>query len=144
MIIIEQTPTITAGAYSANDAVGGKLTFRGVPEDGLVHSATVYDKSGQKVSVDLVLFQEDFTATSDNAAFAITASEEASVISVINLTTYDDLGADAIAVAENLSIPYRLVDRDSKLFGQLVTRGTPTYTSTSDLIVKLAVLPYRG
>ena len=150
MNIISQTPTITAGAYSAGDAVGGKLTFSGCPNDGLIHGLTIIDLSEQAVELDLILFEADFTATSDNGAFDVTAGEEGRLIGSINVATtdYKDIGGLKVATVKNISLPYELtetaVTKLGRIYGQLVTPGTPTYVSTADLTVKLAVLPYRG
>lgn len=150
MNIIPQTPTITAGAYSAGDAVGGKLTFSGCPEEGLIHSVTVIDKGEQSAELNLVLFEADFTSVNDNAAFDVTSTEEPDIIGVVNIvaTDYEDIGGLTVATVKNLSLPFKLTEtaaaKRARIYGQLVTVGTPTYTSTSDIIVKLAVLPYRG
>lgn len=149
MKIISQTPTITAGAYSAGDAVGGKLTFTGCTDTGLIHNLTLIDLSEQAVELNLVLFNADFTATADNAAFDVTSGEEADIIGVINIATtdYEDIGGLKVATVKGLSLPFELTETDStkrgRIYGQLVAVGAPTYVSTSDLTAKLAVLPYQ-
>lgn len=144
--IISQTPTITAGAYSAGDAIGGKLTFSGCPENGIIHGATLIDKAEQSAAIYLVLFDADFTAVSDNAAFSVTAGEQPNIIGVISFAAADyvDIGGDTVNTKMGLALPYELSSETGRVYGQLFTTGTPTYGATSDLIVKLAVLPYRG
>lgn len=150
MNIISQTPTVTAGAYSADDAVGGKLTFTGCPEDGLIHNAVLIDNSEQAVELDLVLFSEDFTAVADNAAFTVSDADAANIVTIINIpaANYKDIGGQKVAVVENKSIPFKLTEDTStkyaRLYGQLITRGTPTYVATTDITVKIGVLPYSG
>lgn len=148
MNIITQTPTVTAGAYSANDAVGEKLTFTGCPNDGLIHSVVIVDNSEQGVELDLVLFSQDFTGVADNAAFSVSDADAANVITVINIpiANYKDIGGQKVAVVENKSIPFKLTETTStklgRIYGQLITRGTPTYVATTDITVKLSVLAY--
>ena len=49
--IISQTPTVTAGAYSANDAVGGLLTFANAARfdkgGGIIKDVIILDDAGQ-------------------------------------------------------------------------------------------------
>lgn len=146
--IISQTPTITAGAYSANDAVGGKLTFSGCPEDGIIHGLTVIDKAKQSAVLNIVLFDQDITAVNDNAAFAVDSGDIANIIGVIQVAAADyiDVSGETVATIKGVNLPYELnsATKDGRIYGQAFTTGTPTYGSTSDLIFKLAVLPYRG
>lgn len=150
MNIISQTPTITAGAYLAGDAVGGKLTFSGCTNDGLIHSLIITDLSEQGIELNLILFDADFTAVADNAVFDVTAGEEVRIIGVVNIasTDYKDIGGLKVATVRNISLPYELTETNTaklgRVYGQLVAVGTPTYTSTSDLTLRLGVLPYRG
>jgi hypothetical protein len=147
MNTISQTPTITAGAYSAGDAVGGKLTFTGCPESGFIETVTIVDKDEEGAALNLVLFKQDFTAVNDNAAFDVTAGEEDDVIGVVTIAAADfiDVGGCKIATISELSMGYKLTETSAtkrgRIYGQLMTTGTPTYTTTSDLVVNIAVRP---
>ncbi len=55
-----QTPTITAGAYSAGDNVGGLLEFTNAAlvagEGGVIKQVEIIDDAGQEVELELWLF----------------------------------------------------------------------------------------
>jgi hypothetical protein len=145
MYQIFQTPTITAGAYGAGNAVGGKLTFSGCPEDGCIETISIIDVDDVGAELNLVLFRKDFTSTTDNAAFDITAGEEDWLIGIVNFAAadYKDLGGLKVATKGNLGLGYYLTETDTtkkgRIYAQLSTPGTPSYTSTTGLRISLAV-----
>ena len=137
-----QKPTITAGAYSAGDAVGGLLTFENAAlvsgAGGFVTDMQLIDDAGQDAELELWLFDQTFTAMADNAAWA---PSEADLENLIALITTDDgawfaAGTPSVARVECLQ---RYALAATSLFGQLVTRGTPTYAATDDITVKIGV-----
>jgi len=147
---IHVTPTITAGAYSALDAVGGKLEFENActafSSSGHISQAHISDKGKQNALLYLVLFDQDFTATADNAAFAVSDADLLNVIAVIefSVANYASFNANSWVstgfLGLEVGVPFQLVDGGTSLFGQLfVKTSTPTYTSTSDLTVGLLV-----
>jgi len=150
-ILIEQTPTITAGIYSTGDALGGKLTFEYAAKrangEGRIVSITIVDQADQKAAIDLVLFDQDFTATADNAAIAILDADAVNIIQTITLLAADyvDTGANSVITKGNIQKRYKCKESWSdnntgkKLYGQLIVRGTPTYAATDDITVKLEV-----
>lgn len=141
-VIARQSPTITAGAYSANDAVGGKLTFSDVASggSGKLVSLSVSDKSGQGVALVLLLFNQDFTATADNAGISVSAADQLNMIGSVSIATGDYVslgsGKGKTATLKNIQLVLEGAT-DNNVYGQLYTTGTPTYTSTSDLQVTL-------
>lgn len=141
MIVLELTPTVSNGtAYAADDAVGGIMTLAGCADVGLIHHVVIVDNNNQKKDMDLVLFSAaPTTPTADNAAFAVASGDIAKVIGVIPMTTHKSIGAVGMTSASGLSLPFKAVQAGS-LFAQLVTRGTPTYTSTSALRVCISLL----
>lgn len=147
MNLIKVTPTITAGAYSANDAVGGKLQFKGVPaEHGLLHSITLIDKANQKAAMVLVLYDDDFTADTDNAAYSVESGDIDNIVGVVEIAAADyiTVGSIAIATVRGLSLPIKNNKNEGTTYAQLMTTGTPTYASTTDLIIKLGILRDGG
>jgi len=137
-------PVITAGAYSANDAVGGKLFFPGVSlqrsGSGLIWGFTVIDKSQVKAALKLFLFGADFTAVADNAAFDVSDTDSLKLVGILATGTYVDIASSnsIYTVAFSNPIAYR-ANGDYRLWGQLVCTATPTYTTVADLTVKLHV-----
>ena len=147
---VHVTPVVTVGAYSALDAVGGKLEFEDVctpySNSGIIKQAHVSDKAKQLSLLYLVLFDQDFTATADNAPFAVSDADLLNVVAVITfgVANYASFDANAFAtmglVGIDVNMPFVLVEGGTSLFGQLyVVTSTPTYASTSDLSVGLII-----
>lgn len=142
-ITISQTPTVTAGAYSAGDAVGGLLTFanaaRFTGAGGILTDVLIVDDAGQDVEMELWLFKETFTAISDNDAWAPSEADLENLVAVVNTAddTWRAAGTPSI-VHHECTIRYDLTG--TSLFGQLVTRGTPTFAATDDVTVKIKLL----
>jgi hypothetical protein len=140
---VSQTPTVsTSPAYTAKDAVGGKLTFAGVVQadqlSGVLMGVTVLDASQQRPSLELVLFDRDFTPSSDNAVFDPTDADLANCIGVVAVNSWSDFNDNSVATVSGISLP--IVLNGTSLYGQLLTRGTPTFVATSDITVMVTVL----
>lgn len=137
-ISISQTPTVTAGAYSANDAVGGLLTFAGAAysegKGGVIKDVIILDDAGQDASMELWLFNATFTAMADNAAWAPSEADLRKLVAVISSAdgAWYAAGTPSACVVE-ASQRYDLTG--TSMFGQLVTRGTPTFAATDDVTV---------
>lgn len=151
------TPTIsTTPAYTAGDCLGGLQTISNAARfsggGGVIRSVTVLDKTqAQRSAFDIFLFNGSITATTDNAAFAGSDADMAKCIGVISILTTDYntafAGTPLNSVAfkpdtktntlpQAMAIPY-YCSGSTTLYAQLVTRGTPTYTSTTDIVVQL-------
>lgn len=142
-VIISQTPTVTAGAYSANDAVGGMLTFANAARasglGGIIKSVVIVDDAGQDAETELWLFDTTITAVGDNAGFTQTEAELHTVVAVISSTegTWRASGTPSVCDIE-CSRGYTCTG--TSLFGQLVTRGTPTEVATDDITVRIQLV----
>lgn len=144
------TPTITAGAYSAGDALGGLLTFATANRSsGLaitILSAQILDLHKQSAATDLVLFDRTFTATADNDPFDVGDADLPNWRGAIEFVAGDYFAFNDSSAASwpqttaNSGFPILL--NGTSLFGQLVTRGTPTYNTTSDITVGLTILQH--
>lgn len=104
-------PTITAGAYSANDAVGQVVSFKvgsGTRKSGIIVAATLLDMDSEAAATDLFLFSHNVTSVADNAAFAPTDAEILRCIGVVNFGTsdYASAGNGSVAQLSGLSIPF--------------------------------------
>jgi len=142
-IIISQTPTVTAGAYTAGDAVGGLLTFanaaRAAGMGGVAKNLLVIDDAGQDVEMELWLFKQTFTAMADNAPWAPSEADLRNLVGIISTAdgAWFAAGTPSVARVEP-SQGYTCVG--TSLFGQLVTRGTPTFAATDDVSAILGLL----
>lgn len=151
-VIIKVDPTVTAGAYSAGDALGGLLTFENAlaypKRTGVILSAVLLDEASQDDETELVLFDRTFTATTDNAAFDPTDADLLNCLGVISFGAgnYYNFTDNSIATVRNVGLGIRNLTEDkettddSAIYGQLVTRGTPTYVAITDIQVILTIL----
>jgi hypothetical protein len=126
-------------AYTAGDAVGGKLTFvnatRVAAGSGLIESLIFVDQDNDKVAIDVVFFHTDLaTAPVDNAAFDIADADLLNVIGFVSILSADYISAVDNAVAVKLtSLPFKLPSGTS-LYAAIINRGVGTLlpTATSD------------
>ena len=139
------TPTITAGAYTAGDAVGGQMDFDlalGLErKSGLVRSARVVDASGAKSPLWVFCFDQDFTEASDNAAIAYSIADISHAILIVSVTTpdYTELGVNG-TVAQIEDIDKRVKGTDTYLRCQMQTISAPVYNDVNELTVCLDIL----
>lgn len=142
IVKLQATPTVTAGAYSANDAVGGKLTFTDAARASggsiVIEAAIIGDKSSALSSVELWLFDADFTAVADNAAFDPDDADLGALFAIIPFSIWYAAADNGASVRSGLGITAKLAG--TSLYGQLVTRTGPTLVSTSDVYVTLHVI----
>ena len=142
---VSQTPTVTAGAYVAGDAVGGLLTFASAAREtgggGVLKTVVIIDDAGQDEELELWLFNQTFTAMVDNAAWA---PSEADLENLVGVISTEDSAQGWLAAGTPSAITIDVATRydltGTSLFGQLVTRGTPTFAATDDVTVKVGLL----
>lgn len=149
---ISVTPTVSNGvAYAAGDLIGGKMTFTGAVKSstgsGQLLSVRITDRNKQAADVELVLFSSNPSSTTftDNGAFDIATADLSKVVAVIGMgsTARFAYTTPGVIYLGNLLIPVRALSGASPgntLYGALVSRGTPTYTSTSAITVTIAVM----
>ena len=138
--------TIAAGAYTAGDAVGGLLTFANAASisggSGYIVDIIIVDNAGQNVPYELHLFDRTFTAMADNAAWDPSDADMQNWLGFINVATSDRAAGSNNSGSNKTSgqrMPKKYILNGTSLFGQLVTRGAPTYAATDDITVKLLV-----
>lgn len=142
VVRLSVTPTVsTSPAYAAKDAVGALMTFsNAVRASGgtcRIDGVQVVDKSQQRPDLELVLFDRTLSAPTDNAIFAPTDAELATCVGVIYIGGWSDLSTNSVA-----DVPYgrEVVLNGTDLFGVLVTRSTPTFVATTDIVVILTII----
>jgi hypothetical protein len=148
------TPTITASsAYASGNALGGLLTITNAALQGqgtsTIQSITLTDIDNQKSAIDLYLSEVTFTATTDKTAFALSAADVLNSAGWVSIAASDYItfGARAVANQKNIGLSFDLNQyatstygaaiQPTTLYGQLVCRGTPTYTTTTSLRLKI-------
>lgn len=136
-------PTVTAGAYSANDIVGGLLNFancaRANDETLIITSVVVALKAAVTSTLTLVLFSSDPTATTqtDNAAYSLNAADVFKAITNLTGFTLSDQGTPNVYELRGLSIACKPVSGARNIYGLLIDGTGFTLTSTSDVQVRL-------
>lgn len=142
---IIQTPTVTVGAYSAGDAVGGLLTFADAASvykgDGKVTKVVIVDDAKQDSHLVLALFDRTFTPTADNAPWDPSDADNQHCIGIIDIpaSAYGP-GADNSVASVDADFDFTLIAGGTSLFGQLyLVTSTPTYAAVDDVTVKITV-----
>ena len=141
---IKVTPTVTAGAYSIYDVIGGRLQFIGV-RSARLQSVTIADKANQVVDYVLIFFESAPTNITDNNPYTIA---DADLSKIVYECDFAGLAAQGIVVARSftdnrytfiykLDVPIQTAGGD--LYAFLYTTGTPTYASTSDITVTIQI-----
>lgn len=145
IVAITVTPTITAGAYDAADAVGGLLTFANAASiyrgAGRIIRVGITDKGNQKANLKLWLWKATFTAAADGAAFDPTDADLLNCLGYIEIPAANYMTAtdNSAGSVKDCAFDFVLATAGTSLFGQLQCVATPTYTSTSDLQITLTI-----
>lgn len=133
------TPTVTAGSYALNNVVGGSLAFTGLTSNGsaTVDSAVLTIKSTQTAPFDLYLFTAPVaTAFTDHANATLNASDAAKLLGIVSFASPKSaFGGASIYTVGNTHI--NVQDNGAGIVGVLVSGGTPTLASTSDVVLSL-------
>lgn len=143
---ITLNPTVTVGAYSVGDVVGGLLTFTPVKklETAFIQNVLLIDKANQSSEFDLFLFDEAPTTIADNAAFDLAAGDlEKLIADYMQFTSYVSVnGSSNYVVAKPSAVPAIPVDTQNAFYGFLVARTAPTFANADDLIIRVSMLEY--
>ena len=138
---IQVTPVVsTSPAYASGDAVGGLMTFSNAARFSgatiVIESVIVVDKSKQAPALVLQLFDRSVTVASDNAAADWSDSDILFGFAPIQLSNWETNASNSIC-GRVVNMPVKLNGTD--LYGQFLTRGTPTFVGTSDIVVWLVI-----
>lgn len=147
--MVSVAPTITAGAYSAGDVIGGLLTCTvGTTVTGnvLVRRVVIGDADNEKAAMDLWFFKSSpATSLADNAAFSTISDADirdaCQAHVAIAASDYTTAGSNALGekVIDNGG---RTIEVTNGVFYvYAVVSGTPTYGATTDLRFTFEVWP---
>lgn len=134
------TPTVTNGAYSAGDIVGGLIEVAaGRVANGKVtlQSVEVHLKADATSTLTVVLFSADPSSTTktDNASYSLNAADVFKVRSVVSGFALTDHGTPNTYGVHSLN---RVIttDANSKFYALILDGTGFTLTSTSDLQIR--------
>jgi hypothetical protein len=128
--------TTSVTAYTAGDQVGTIISIadavRAAGGTGLITSVLLIDQSDIIGAYDVVFFRETVTLAADNAAFAISDANSLKITQLVQLAGSFDLGANRIAQAYNLAVPYDC-NGSTTLFAALIARVGHTFFTAGAL-----------
>ena len=132
--------TVTNGAYSAKDVVGGLMTFTGAltsgVDTGLLQAISMNIKSAQTAVFVLHLFKSQPSTIADNGIFALTTADCLLKIASIPVTWVASNGSGSEVMScyltSSLNIP--IESTDGVIYGYLVCDSAITLASTSGLV----------
>lgn len=145
--LIRVTPTISTGAYTANDQVGGIQTLTDACADGAVklNSLCIIDKDSEAAAgMTLHFFSSLPTVVSvDNGALDISDAEIASkCIGVLSVpsSSFVAVGGCKVATVKDINLDLFSTHSDTEgnktgnIYVVVSSVDTPTFTATSDLV----------
>eukprot|EP00919_Chromeraceae_sp_WS-2016_P077523 GHVR01183488.1.p1 GENE.GHVR01183488.1~~GHVR01183488.1.p1 ORF type:complete len:153 (+),score=8.17 GHVR01183488.1:403-861(+) len=142
-VTIDVTPTITAGAYSANDVIGGLQTvYIGVGKGGTIRRVNIADDDSEEAAMTLYIFDQLPSTIADNAAFAPTFADLQKLVDTVAVGTYVTVNSNDYSINKDLNIDYDTDNTggtDSTFYVYAVVTGTPTFTGTTDLTFRYTV-----
>lgn len=145
--VVKLAPTVTAGAYSAGDVVGGELTLsnalRATDGSGVLHSLLVYTEDGETPELYVLIFDSaPGAALADNAAYAWTSGDWDKLLGVVRVQSFDYLtiGGDGVASLTGLALPVKGAAGTADLYAYVVCVGTPTFSAATDLTLLFGFL----
>ncbi len=139
------TPTVTAGAYTAGDVIGGLLTFSATlssqPGSGELREVMVYDNAKQQKALTLFLFDSAPSVIADNAAFNLSAADLRKCFAIVPIAIHKTYSTSTrgYSIARALSVPV-FTDTDQSIYAYLVCDAAPTYGATDDLTIGLSII----
>lgn len=149
---VTATPSVDTSIYASGDVIGGLLTFTAsvgsAVGSGLLVGATVKDKSGQSAPLTLWLFDSNPSNSTftDQAAFALSDSDLSKSIGFITFGSSSVVTStlNSLHHVNTLAMPVRARTSGGAasgvLYGVLVSAGTPTFGTSSDVSVQLEII----
>lgn len=136
-----------AAAYTANDVVGGLLTFSLVgliTNGGILNSVYLVDDDNEGAALTLYLFSAKPTVIADDAAFAPSAADLQKMFAVVSIASGDYVTVNSLKYVYKDDINQLLAaDGTMSIYGYLVCGATPTYAANKTLFVRLSILGER-
>ena len=140
-----ETPTVSiqpdGAASTAGDAVGPMFEIPYLPAAGIIDSLTLIEPEDIVwADFELWLFKNTLQpAIVGGGAFAPTDEDLKSLIGVVLIEEEFDAINGKIASQKSIGLPFRCQENIPRFYGQLVTRGTPTYVAALQLTFGIIV-----
>lgn len=143
--VITVTPVLDTSAYTANDCLFPEAAIaNAVRAAGLgttLCGVSLIDKDDEGAQVTLYFFDADPDFGSANNAPSISDANAAKYLGKVDIATTDyvDLGGAKVAHIRGFALPM-IPASGTSLYVAATTTGTPTYTSASDIVLRLHFL----
>lgn len=141
------TPTITLDAYTANDVVGGLMTFKVAPTSGsgIIRAILITDAESQAEPYSLYFFDAEPTAIADAVTFAPVIADLKKIVDVVDLaaadyTTTNSLDYAVLGSHEDTAMEIYFTTESGNLYMYAVANAsTPNYAAADDLSFTLMI-----
>lgn len=140
------TPTVTASsAYASGNTLGGLLTLTGAMRTSggtaLLQKVVISNKSNQMAPTDILIFNANPSGTTvtDKTAVAVAVADFNKVIGVVHVTDCTNIGTPSVCQASGLALSL-IANGSADLYAVAVTRGTPTFTATTDVSISFVFI----
>lgn len=128
--------TTATTAYIAGDQVGTLISLSNAARvtggGGVIVGVTLIDQSDIIGAYDVVFFDQTVTLAADNAAFAISDADSLDIVGLVQLAGSFDIGANRVAQAYNIAIPY-VCNASTTLYAALICRIGHTFFTAGAL-----------
>jgi hypothetical protein len=135
--------TVDTNAYSANDVVGGLLTFDVSSPSGcgVLNKILLTDADNEGAALDIYVFSSAPTTIADDAAAAFVIADLKKLVCKIEVAAadYESVNSLKFCIKEDINATYQL-GTAGNLYAYVVCTATPTYTAATDLSLTLSVL----
>ena len=144
-VVVEAAPTVDTSAYATGELIGGKLTLTNAAAFGLftgiINNVTIIDKDKEAADLDVVFFDTNPASTTftDQAAFDPADADLLNIICTVSVTTDVSFSDNGMSYANNVNCPFQ-TSASTIIYAAIVSRGSPTYTSSSDLLLRVGIL----
>ena len=128
---------VDTNLYTTGDALGPVITLT-VPEHGVIHAIQVIDRDSENLNCDVVMFNRLIVGTAVNVAFAPTDAELSTLVGSVLINTWKTFSTNSMGIVTAIGLPYWAPA--STLWVQLVTRGGPTFSAATDVLVSLSIV----
>ncbi|QPC81065.1 hypothetical protein G4Y79_15280 [Phototrophicus methaneseepsis] len=138
---LQVTPPIDTNAYTANDVVGGLLTFGNLESGGggTIRSAYIVDTHSEGADLTLYLFRSKPSTINDDAAFAPTADDLKKLVAIVAFAGSDFVTLNSMDWQRKLlDVSFEAGDENA-LYGYLVDGTGGTWAAANNLTIGVDV-----
>lgn len=129
---------VNTDIYASGDQLGEKFSITNVPEHGTIMAVNVIDRDSEVINLDVVFFKRNFTASANNAAFTPSDADLSNCLGAVLVDTWKAFSNNSLGSESNVALPYWAPL--GTLYCVCVTRGTPTFTAVTDVLVSISIV----